>query len=112
MAELALSGVSYFHKVQGEHNVKYWFLSDPKSVAAFHAKQPFNHFKMGDVVNEASQMKQPLTGKVYLALTNDNSVEPILVIIKVTAVLATTEKGVRNVQKAKLIPHDEPYLMN
>ena len=68
MAALALTGVSYFSKVQGEDNVKYWFLSDANNVAAFQSNQSFNQYKKGDVINEASQMKSPLNGKVYLAL--------------------------------------------
>jgi hypothetical protein len=110
MAALALTGVSYFNKVQGEDNVKYWFLSDANSVALFEANQNFMHYKKGDVINEASQMKSPLTGKIYLALLNDNSFDPIIVTIKVTAVSVEQEWKTRIIQEMKVVNREEPYL--
>lgn len=112
MAALALTGISYFNKVQGEDNVKYWFLSDANSVALFNAGQPFMQYKKGDVVNEASQMKSPLKGKIYLALLNDNSIDPIKVTIKVTAISVNQIFETRTVQKMHIKARQEPYLKN
>jgi hypothetical protein len=110
MAALALTGVSYFNKVQGEDNVKYWFLSDATSVALFEANQNFMQYKKGDVIIEASQMKSPLNGKIYLALLNDNTIDPIKVTIKVTAILVEQEWKTRIIQEMEVVKREEPYL--
>lgn len=112
MAVLALSGVSQINKVQGADNVKYWFLARPEDVQLFRAGQSFQQYKKGDVVNEASQMKSPTTGKVYLALMNDNTIDPITVMIKATAFIVTDVWGQRPVQKMSVSSREVPYLMN
>ena len=112
MAALALTGVSYFNKVQGEDNVKYWFLNDANSVALFNTGQSFIQYKRGDVINEASQMKTPLKGKIYLALMNDNTIDPIKVTIKVTAVSVNQQFETRTVQKMHVASRQEAYLKN
>jgi len=112
MAALALTGISYFSKVQGEDNVKYWFLADANSVALFQSNQTFMQYKQGDVIIEASQMKYPLNGKVYIALLNDNLVEPITVTVKATALIVKEQWGTRTVQKMTVTSHQEQYLKN
>ncbi len=112
MAALALTGVSYFNKVQGEDNVKYWFISDANNVALFNAGQTFMQYKRGDVLNEASQMKSPLSGKIYLALLNDNTVDPIKVTIKVAAIQVNQQWGTRTIQVMKVSNRQVPYLKN
>jgi hypothetical protein len=112
MAALALTGVSYFDKVQGEDNVKYWFLSDANSAALFNAGQSFMQYKKGDVVNEASQMKMPLKGKVYLALSNDNILDPIVVTIKVTAIQVAQLWDTRTIQVMNVTNRQVAYLKN
>lgn len=112
MAELALFGISYFNKIQGGDNVKYWFLTDANSITQFHNKQPFTHYKMGDVINEASQMKTPLKGKVYLALMNDNIIEPITITIKATAVIVNNKSEIKMIKKMNFSSRQEPYLKN
>lgn len=112
LAALALTGVSYFNKVQGEDNVKYWFLSDANSVALFNAGQEFYQYKMGDVVNEASRMNYPLKGKIYLALLNDNAVQPIILTIKVAVILVNQQWATRIIQVMKVNNREEPYLKN
>jgi len=110
MAALALTGFSYFNKIQGEDNVKYWFLSDANSVELFESGETFYQYKKGDVINEASQMKSPLKGKVYLALLNDNTLEPIVVTIKVTAIIVNQEWKTRTVKEMKVEQKEIPYL--
>jgi len=112
MAALALTGVSYFSKTQGEDNVKYWFLSDQNSVTLFNTGQQFYTYKSGDVITEASQMKTPLNGRVYLALLNDNTFEPISLMIRVTAIQQIDHWKERTVQLMKVSERQEPYLMN
>jgi len=112
MAVLALTGFSYMNQVQGEDNVKYWFLSDVNSVAAFQNNLTFQTYKKGDVVNEACQMKNPLKGKVYLALLNDNTFEPIVLTILATAVIVNEQWGVRTVKKMNINSYKVPYMKN
>jgi len=109
MAALALTGISYFNKVQGEDNVKYWFLSDENSVQMFEKRQPFMQYKKGDVVNEASQILAPLRGKIYLALLNDNTIEPIKVTVRVTAISVNQRFETRVVQKMKISTRKMPF---
>lgn len=110
LAALAITGVSYFSKVQGEDNVKYWFLSDANSKLLFESGQTFYQYKMGDVINEASQMKRPLSGKVYLALKNDNIADPIKVTLNVVAIEVIQEWSTRIVQVMKVANREVPYL--
>ncbi len=112
MAALALYGINYFSKVGGEDNVKYYFITDWDNVTAFKANQTFLQYKQGDVVNDASQMKSHLSGKVYLGLLNDNIAEPIDVMVKVTAITVTQQWGMKTVQKMNVSSRDEPYLKN
>lgn len=110
MAALALTGVSYINQVQGADNVKYWFLSSVDDVQRFNADINFYQYKKGDVVNEAAQMKSPLRGRVYIALLNDNTIDPISVVIKATAMIVEEDWGVRDVQKMKTTTSEVPYL--
>ncbi|TAG99933.1 MAG: hypothetical protein EAZ15_10170 [Sphingobacteriales bacterium] len=110
MAALALTGVSFFNKAQGDDNVKYWFLSDQKNVSLFENQKPFTWYKKGDVINEASQMKAPLKGKVYLALLNDNTIDPIKLTLKVVAIVVKQKWQTQSVNKIIIRNKGEPYL--
>ena len=110
LAALALYGVNYFNHVQGEDNVKYYFIQDWANVQAFESGNTFYQYKQGDVINDYSQMASPKAGKVYLELFNDNIVDPIDVLVKVTAVTVTEQWGTRTVQRIHVSSHDEPYL--
>jgi hypothetical protein len=112
MAALAFTGVSYFNKVQGEDNVKYWFLNDINSVNLFQSGQTFYSYKMGDVVNEASQMTAPLNGKIYLALWNDNTIDPIKVTLKITAIQLFQHWETRTIKVMNVVDRQEAYLQN
>ncbi len=110
MASLAIHGINLFNKAQGGDNVKYWFIKDEKSLNAFRNKEKFYQYKQGDVINDASQMKNPLKGKVYLGLQNDNIIEPIEVFVTVTAV-TVVETKIKNVPKNfSLTTQQVPYL--
>lgn len=110
MGALALHGLNYFSVVQGEDNVKYWFISNWESVQAFKAGQAFYQYKQGDIVNDASQMKTPKLGKVYLGLANDNVMEPIEVLVKVTAIVVKEQWSTRVINKASITSRTEPFL--
>lgn len=112
MAALAFTGVSYFNKVQGDNNVKYWFLKDAESIGLFQSGQTFYSYKMGDVINEASQMTTPLSGKVYLALLNDNMIDPIKVTLTATAIQLFEHWETRTVQVMNVSERQEAYLQN
>ncbi|MEJ6981720.1 hypothetical protein WG906_14735 [Pedobacter sp. P351] len=112
LGALALYGVNAFNKVQGEDNVKYWFITDWNNVLQFKAGNTFYQYKTGDVVNDAGQMKTPLAGKTYLGLLNDNVLEPIDVVVKVTAIQVIQKIAVRTVQRMNLLSRQDPYLRN
>ena len=63
-------------------------------------------------MNDASQMKYPLAGKVFLGLYNDNMVEPIEVTVKVTAIVVKQQYGTRTVKDAKVTMRDVAYTTN
>jgi hypothetical protein len=110
LAALALEGVNLFTKMQGGDNVKYWFISDWDNVEHFDAGQRFMQYKQGDVEMDASQMRSPLAGKVYLKLWNDNAMQAIEVVVKVTVVQVHQTFGTRTVNKVSVTSHQEPYL--
>lgn len=110
MAALALTGVSYFSNLQGEDNVKYWFLPDGKSVLEFQEHGKFQFYKRGDVTIEAAQMRWPLKGFVHLAVMNDNSFEMIDLTIKVTAIHLRQRWGTKIVRSMKVTNREEPFL--
>ncbi len=112
LAALALHGTSYFNKVQGEDNVKYYFITNWDNVLLFQQGQPFYQYKQGDVVNDYSRIDSPLKGKIYLGLENDNVVDPIDVTVKINAVSVAEQWGVRMVQKMNVSSREEPYLKN
>ncbi len=112
MAALALTGVSIFNQVQGEDNVKYWFIPDDRNAVLFQNNQPFQSFKKGDVMSEASQMFIPKNGKVHLAILNDNLIEPIKVTINITAVQIINEYKTKVEQLLKVKNVEIPYLKN
>lgn len=110
MAALALTGVNYMADVQGEDNVKYYFLSSPEDAQLFKAEEPFKRYKAGDVITEASQMKTPLSGTVYIGLVNDNTIEPIQVTVKASAVIVTKVYGIREKKVMSLTKRTVAYV--
>lgn len=111
MGALALSGLSFFSKVHGNDNVRYYFITDWDNVQLFKSDKLFFQYKQGDVVNDASQMKYPLTGKVYLGLLNDNIIDPIDVIVKVVAIQVNQKWGTRTVIEKQINSRQEGYLI-
>ena len=57
-------------------------------------------------------MKSPLKGKIYLALLNDNTIEPIMLTIKVAVIQVTQQWATRTIQAMKVANLQEPYLKN
>ncbi|WP_430404093.1 hypothetical protein [Fluviicola sp.] len=110
MAALALTGVNYMAEVQGKDNVKYYFLSSQEDARLFNAGEPFKRYKVGDVITEASQMKTPLSGTVYIGLVNDNAIEPIQVTVIACAVMVTKVYGMRDKKMMNLTKRSEASL--
>jgi hypothetical protein len=110
MAALAIYGLNLFAQAQGSDNVKYWLIPDWNNVMLFQSRQQFQTYKVGDVVNDASKMIHPVVGRVYLGLMNDNILEPIEVIIKVTAFRVIQSWSTRIVQKQVITQRTEPFL--
>lgn len=110
MAALALTGINVFSKVQGSDNVRYYFITDWENALLFMAGQGFMQYKQGDVINDASQMKGPLVGKVYLGLLNDNIMDPIEVVVQITSIQVTQTFGTRTVIDKKVTSIQEAYL--
>lgn len=110
MAALAISGINFFVKVQGRNNVKYWIIPDWNNAQLFQLKQGFQAYKLGDVINDASRMSYPVEGKVFFGLMNDNLVEPIEVVVKVTAVKVVEYWSERTVNKMAVTQRTEPFL--
>lgn len=111
LAALALTGVSYFStNVQGDDNIKYWFLNDASDVQQFKLEQKFRFYKRGDVVTEASQMRAPLSGRIYLAVLNDNIVESVKLTLRIVAVELNQKWSTRILQKMSITARKEPFL--
>ena len=112
MAALALYGINAFSLIQGEDNVKFWFMDDEINASMFKARKKFKCFKQGDVLNDAAQQKKPLKGKIHLGLVNDNSFEPINVTVSVTAIVVSEQNSIRNNKLMKIVSREEGYLKN
>jgi len=112
MAALALYGINAFSLIQGEDNVKFWFINDEINTSLFKFGKKFRSFKQGDVLNDATQLKKPLTGKIYLGLVNDNLIETINVTVSVTAIVVTEQNTVRNNKIMRITTREEAYLKN
>jgi hypothetical protein len=63
-------------------------------------------------MSEASQMLFPLKGKIYLALMNDNTIEPIKVNVNVTAIQILTEYKTKTEELPNIKSIQKPYLKN
>lgn len=109
LAALALTGVSYFSTVPSGSNVKYYFL-DSENYTNFIQNRKNYSFKSGDVINGFAQMKNPLSGKIFLYLINDNLRNAISVFIKVTAITIKESYKNRSTKEAKFEEKKIPYL--
>lgn len=112
LAALAIQGINVFSKAGAGDNVKYFFITDWPNVQAFQSGQQFLQYKQGDVLNDAAQMKAPLSGKVYLGLLNDNVMDAIEVHVKITAVQFRNIWATRNIQRMQVTTQHIPYLKN
>lgn len=112
MAALALTGISTFTEIKNTGNeVRYFFLPSFKSSQDFVTnKTGIKAYKQGTVINEAAQMKNPLKGKIYLGLFNDNMIESIQVTVKATAIVTTEHWDQGTFNPKNITSKSEPYL--
>lgn len=110
LASLALTGIPYFIKSQGEDNVKYYTINDNLNAQLFIDRKPFRYSKGGDVINEVGRMPFVQNGKVYFGMVNDNTLEAILVTLKVVAIEIKNQFGLREVKKMNIINRQVAYL--
>lgn len=112
MAAVALHGINLFTKPTAGDNVKYWFITDGLNAAAFNSNQSFMQYRHGDVITEMSQMKSPLSGKIYVGLMNDNIKDAIEVDFKATAIQVNQIWETRLAKRAHVTSSNVPYLKN
>lgn len=103
MGALALGGISYFTKLQGEDNVAYQFTRRATQTT------PALTFKTGDTKFETNHQLSPLQGTIDVLLTNDNIAEPISVTFKVSAVSINKIYNKRIVKKMNIATSSIPY---
>lgn len=103
MAAVALGGLNYFTKIQGEDNVKFEFSKRATQ------ERPSFIFKTGDTKGESNQVLTPLTGTIDIKLTNDNMMEPINVTLKVTSVSVNNIYNKRMIKKANITSRSVPF---
>lgn len=109
MAALAMNGKNYFDAVNTGGRIKYWFINDYNNALLFQQEKSFLQYKQGYVINEAARMPQPLQGKTYLGLVNENTSE-LDVLVKATAITVISQYNTRTVQKMNVNTREEPYL--
>jgi hypothetical protein len=112
MAALALYGINTFSKANGNDNVQYWFITDWNNVLAFKGAALFYQYKQGNVISDAAPMKDPLSGKIYLGLLNDNIMDAIEVNVKVTAIQVNQVWGTRVKNQLTVNTRQVAYLKN
>jgi hypothetical protein len=112
LAALAMYGINTFSKAHGDDNVQYWFITDWENVTAFNNGQQFYQYKQGNVISEASPMKEPLKGKVYIGLLNDNIMDAIEVNVKVTAIQIHQTWSTRTINRMIVSSNQVAYLKN
>jgi len=112
MAALAMYGINTFQLIQGEDNVMFSFITDYKNVLLYKSGKGFKQYHRGNVLNDASQMKEPLSGKVYLGLQNDNMMESIEVKVNITAIIVRQEWATQISKLRNVETRQEAYLKN
>lgn len=111
MAALALGSVSYLTQLTSGDAVDY-YITDGSNVNLFPANR-FNYIKGSTgTINTFSRMTSPLSGTYYVCLYNENVVEPIQVIVKVTAVTVTQQWGTRPVKHMSVVTKNMPFNAN
>ena len=111
LAALALNGMSFLTAAQTGENVQYWFVTNPNQ-NLFQAGEQYSYIKTGNVINDFSRMTTPLEGQYFLCLYNDNNIQAIDVVVKITAICVNAQWGIRDVKKMNVTSEEVPFLKN
>jgi len=111
MAALALGATTYFTKSNTGENVNFWFM-DAQNANAFNQGASHYYYKQGNVISDYGKMTVPLTGTLYLGLFNDNAIQGIDVMVKVTAVSVNQVWDSKPIQKMQVTSRQDAYLKN
>lgn len=112
MAALALYGANFFLQPQGSDELQFWFIGDQQNITAFNQGKYFRSIKEGKVITDAAQMKYPLNGKIFLAVRNNNQLESVQTIIKITAVVVHNHEIGNSIRQNTYVERKVPYLRN
>lgn len=94
---LALGLFSYLTTVQSGENVQYWIV-DEENRDLLLQKQEFESIISGDVINDFGRLTDPLKGNYFLCMANDNPLNAIEVIVKISAVRIQNYYGTHRVR--------------
>lgn len=111
MASLALGAASYFTKASTGENVQFCFMN-ATNATAFNQAASHYCYKQGNVISDYGRMTAPLTGRIYLGLRNDNVLQGIDVMVKITTVSVNEVWDTRPIQKMNVTSRQEAYLKN
>ena len=107
---LALNVFSQFASATKGENVYYWLLADDQSVQNFLNGQNVNVYKHGNVVSDQALMSEPLSGKQYFGLFNDNQYTNINVHVIIQAVTLDQEYKTISRQVPKVVRSRRPIV--
>ncbi|MEM1126746.1 MAG: hypothetical protein AAGI71_08845 [Bacteroidota bacterium] len=111
LAMLALHGVSLFNKLSDGENVQYWVLGGAEDAGRFVRHEPFRSFRGGNVVNDFARLEEPLGGRRYIGLANDNLMVSLNVNVMVKAVVVNANYATRPVTTMSIEYRDAPRIL-
>lgn len=110
LAALALGFSSYLTRIGAGESIKY-FLVPGQNVNLFLNGQGFSCYKTGTVINDFAKM-DPIKGNLSFCFENGNSITPVSVILKVTAIQASPTWGTKQVKRMNITSKEDMYLKN
>ena len=110
MIALALEGLNYFTLSSSGDNVQYALMNDEKEANNFRENKKYIYLRNGNIVTDFARMYNPLKGKVYLGLLNDNIHDAIDVNIKVVAVVVKETVSIKEYRKPHISPKNTPVV--
>ena len=111
IAAMALGGQSFLTKLQTGEDIEYWIVVDETNANLFSTGQPFRYIKKGKGINDYSRMENR-KGSLNICLANDNTTDPVTVMVKITTVQVNPELKTRPVKRMTTKPKSEMYLKN
>jgi len=113
LSYFATTGISLFNNVSGPDHVYFTIIGDEQNLQNFRLGLNFNQYQEGDLISGVFKMSTiPEGNKCFLGLNNSNSVKPIEVTIKVTAVVINNQYETKSVEKYEIKSTKKPFLRN